>query len=77
MRLLYTIKTEDIGKKHITVTCPCCHKKENYYIQDLMGYIMPIDVDKRIYLSDRGLLYVENQEQLEARLGRIKPEALD
>ena len=69
---IYEIKKEDIGKHRIVLKCNDCGKiKEDIYITDLMGNILPCDIGKRIYKV--GEIYqVENQEQLEKRLNNAK-----
>jgi hypothetical protein len=58
----YEIKASDVGKRYITAF------GRIWYIQSLMGHIMSRDVGKRIY-EVRGVLQVENDEQLSRRLG--------
>ena len=61
-----TIQHTDAAKDHIKT-----FDGKNINICNLMGYIHRQDVGKRVYENERGILSVENQEQLEARLKQL------
>ena len=72
MKLVHTITSDDIDKRYLDIVlCEHCGTTERFDVQDFIGRVMKLDVGKRIYLSDTGQLHVENQEQLEKRLGHI------
>lgn len=61
MSRYYTITSRDIGKPTIRAF------GRTWSVSDFIGRILSIDVGKRVY-ERGGILQVENQEQLEARL---------
>lgn len=73
LKLVHTIKKEDIGKVFIKIIikgCPYCETKdreEHIYLYNFMGYILSLDVGKRIYRRKNNYC-VENDEQLQKRL---------
>jgi hypothetical protein len=76
-KLVHTITKDDIGKTFIKYTkCRICGSTAVINTTDVMGRILSLDVGKRIYDID-GIYYVENQEQLEARLKRNKEDHND
>ena len=68
MKHIHTITKEDVGRHIIKLPCPTCGRVDTICCSDFIGYIMKIDIGKRIYRSEDGILCVENQEQLEERL---------
>lgn len=69
---IYTIQKEDIGKKRIKNSpCPTCGHTNSQWLelQDVLGYIQPHDVGKKVYLSTSGSLHVENDQHLKRRGG--------
>jgi len=65
---LHTISEQDLGKRIVkSKPCQCCGKSEIISTFDLLGRVLACDIGKRVYkIND--LLYVENDEQLKARL---------
>lgn len=61
----YELQFSDIGKRNINAFGTV------HSIGSLLGYVRKTDVGKRIYRSDAGVLSVENDEQLAARLAPI------
>lgn len=64
-KLVAEITQEDVG----TTKATRVNGTGQVHVKDLLGRVLPLDVGKRIYRVN-GILQVENQEQLEKRLGR-------
>ncbi len=59
MKHIYTLGKKDIEKKHIVVVdCLCCGKTKKHSLVDVMGRVLPIDVGRKLYISDKGNLYL-------------------
>ena len=69
MKHIYTLTKKDLGKAQIEVViCKHCGHKKRYSLFYLLGRVVTKDINKRIYLSKKGNLFIENQEQLKTRL---------
>lgn len=72
MKYLYTIKKQDVGKRQIDMgTCSCCGRKNPpLNVGDVFGNVLVADIGKRVYQNENGVLCIENQDQLNKRLGK-------
>lgn len=72
MKYIHTITAEDINKPmgSITVRCKHCGHADTYYLNSALGRVMKIDIGKRVYLSNSGIICVESNEQMQQRLSR-------
>ena len=68
MRYLHTITREDVKRPVLKKTCSHCGHTKMYRLKEVLGCVMVQDIGKRVYISEQGILQVENQEQLEKRL---------
>lgn len=57
----YTIARSDVGQTLLRAF------GRVWSVSDLMGMVLPIDVGKRVYLTDSCVLQVENEEQFRVR----------
>ena len=72
----FTIEEQDIGHGGIirpiericNCNCPKCNGKTVWYLYNVIGLVLPIDIGKQVYLND-DILQVENEEQRNVRLG--------
>ena len=72
-QLAHEITQEDVGRAFINML------GRSWLVQNFMGIILPGDVGKRIYYVPckdgyGGVLQVENDDQRDARLGKLEVE---
>lgn len=66
LRRLFTVKQEDVGSSFLRLIWAVDGKLINPYL----GTVKQIDVGKRLYVDNKGQVYIESAQQREERLAR-------